>query len=140
MPNLVTNNRRANFRAPTGQFLGYKGKFRVNTLEAGIANFYFKTREVMEEKAVEFAEELVQYAQQNAPWNNRTGDARSQLDSAVDSDDRELVVSLFHGVDYGVWLEVRWSGRYAIIIPTMEAKGAELIAKWDGILDRTVYH
>lgn len=140
MPELVTNNRRPHFRAPSGQFLGYKGKFRVNTLEAGLANFYFKTREVMEERAVQFAEELRDYAKANAPWTDQTGAARGELDTAVEANDDELSVALFHGVEYGIWLEIRWNGRYAIIIPTIEEKGSELLMKWKGILDDTVYY
>lgn len=137
---LVTNNKRARFRARNGQFLGYKGKMQVDTLSAGIANFYFKTRDVMEEQAVKFAEELREYAQKNAPWDNRTGDARSGLDAAVNADGDELSVSLFHTVDYGIWLEIRWNGRYAIILPAIEEKGSELLERWEGILDRTVYY
>lgn len=137
---LITNNRRAYFRSSNGQFLGYKGKFRVNTLEAGIANFYFETRKEMEDRAVDFANELRDYAQQNAPWSDRTGDARSGLDSLVEADDDQLQVSLFHGVDYGIWLEIRWNGRYAIIIPTIEAKGSELLQKWEGMLSEIKYY
>ena len=140
MVDLKTNNRRPVFRARNGQFLGYKGKFRVNTLEAGIGNFYFKTREVMEDKALEFAIELLDYAKQTAPWTDRTGAARSELDAAVEAVDEELSVALFHGVDYGIWLEIRWNGRYAVIIPAMETKGSELLMKWKGILSDTVYY
>lgn len=139
MVELNTNNRRVSFRAPNGQFLGSKGKLR-GTLIDGIGNFEFKTREVMEDIAVKFAEELRDYARQNAPWDDMTGDARGGLDANVNADGDLLSVGLFHGVDYGIWLEIRWNGRYAIILPTMERKGSELLRKWDGILDRTVYY
>jgi hypothetical protein len=55
----------------------------------------------------------------NARWTDRTTNARNGL-SAIrnnESDGGSLV--LFHVVPYGIWLEVRWSGRYAIIGPTM---------------------
>lgn len=140
MPELITNNRRPRFRNRKGQFAGTGGRFTTDTLSAGIANFVFKTREVMEEQAVKFAEELQEYAQKNAPWDNRTGDARAGLDTEVEATDRLLSVSLFHTVDYGIWLEIRWNGRYAIIIPSVEKKGSELLERWEGILDRTVYY
>ena len=137
---LVTNNRRVNFRSVNGQFASVKGKWQVNTLEAGIGKFYFKTREVMENRATQFADELVAYAKQNAPWTDRTGSARSGLEAQVNADDSELVVSLFHTVDYGKWLEIRWNGRYAIIIPTIEKKGSELLARWKGMLEDITYY
>lgn len=137
---LVTNNRKPLFRSSsTGRFLGYKTRFAVDTLSSGIANFEFKTREVMEERAVEFAEELVKYAKENAPWGDRTGFARSGLSGQVDSDGQNLTVSLFHTAPHGVWLEVRWNGRYAIILPTIEKKGSELLERWDDIMSDTYY-
>jgi hypothetical protein len=33
---------------------------------------------------------------------------------------------LLHSMPYGIWLEVRWSGRYAIIGPTMFTVAQEL--------------
>lgn len=65
--------------------------------------------------------------QQNAPWRDRTGDARSGLGWALEEDWVRPRVILFHSVTYGEWLEVRWSGEYAIIMPTIESFGPELI-------------
>jgi hypothetical protein len=59
------------------------------------------------------------YARQNAPWRDRTGNARNGLFARHISDplnSHTLVV--YHSMPYGFWLEVRWSGRYAIIGPT----------------------
>jgi len=58
---------------------------------------------------------------ENAPWTDRTGDARAGLDVGVDHDGENVDLQLFHTVDYGLWLEVIQSGRYAIIMPTLEA-------------------
>lgn len=62
-----------------------------------------------------------------APWQDRTGDARSGLGWSLEEDWVRPKVFLFHSVTYGQWLELRWSGQYAIIIPTMESFGPELI-------------
>lgn len=63
----------------------------------------------------------------NAPWRDRTGNARAGLMATHNKEPmqyHELV--LYHSMPYGIWLEVRWSGRYAIIGPTMFRLGQEL--------------
>lgn len=64
--------------------------------------------------------DVKQEAQDNAPWEDQTGDARSGLDTAVENDHGEIVLTLFHTVEYGLWLEVIQNGRFAIIMPTLE--------------------
>lgn len=60
------------------------------------------------------------FARTNAPWTDRTGNARNGLFATHDKIpmvEHRLVV--YHTMPYGLWLEIRWSGRYAIIGPTM---------------------
>jgi hypothetical protein len=55
-----------------------------------------------------------------ARWTDETGNARAGLRATHLSE--PMVVHrlvLYHTVDYGYWLELRWSGKYAIIGPTM---------------------
>lgn len=128
-------------RGAGGRFASSKGYFSVDTLTRGIAQFEIKMRDKIGEIAEEFAQELVDYARSHAPWEDRTGDARAGLSSLVEfGRGQNLVVSLFHTVEYGIWLEVRWSGRYAIIIPTVDRKGRDLLAKMKGIMDRIVFY
>lgn len=85
----------------------------------------------------EWATRFTEYAQTNAPWEDRTGDAREGLNTDVEGGGfgtRSLV--LYHTVDYGIWLEVRWSGQYAIIVPTLEAMGPEMMRDLNGFLGR----
>lgn len=65
-------------------------------------------------------DQMVEYAQPNAPWTDRTGDARRELHGDVINDGQFYGITLRHGesIDYGKWLEIRWGGRYAIIMPT----------------------
>lgn len=60
------------------------------------------------------------YARDNAPWTDQTANARNGLmakHNAQPMVEHSLVI--YHTMPYGIWLEVRWSGRYAIIGPTM---------------------
>ena len=60
------------------------------------------------------------YMRSNAPWTDRTGNARNGLRAQVVVDTNSVAIVLHHSVPYGIWLEVRWSGRYAIIEPTIQ--------------------
>lgn len=63
-------------------------------------------------------------SRQNAPWQDRTGNARSGLFSAVQEASQDLVaiyLSHGHSVYYGVFLELARGKRYAIVMPTIEA-------------------
>lgn len=78
-------------------------------------------------------------AKNNAPWTDRTGNARSGLFGTVETDlSRQMVIIyLSHGVaiDYGLWLEVRGggAGKYAIIMRTIERHLPELKEMLDEI-------
>lgn len=76
--------------------------------------------------------EVEAYAQANAPWSDRTGAARAGLNATVYMEGGEVVLELAHGVEYGYWLEVIQEGAYAIIMPTLEALGPQIIADAGG--------
>jgi hypothetical protein len=67
-----------------------------------------------------WAIELENYAKNRAPWEDRTGNARQSLYSVVHTGNGQIIIYLSHGVDYGVWLELRHQGQYAIIMRTLE--------------------
>ena len=68
------------------------------------------------------------YARSNAPWTDRTGNARNGLFTIAASDQKKHRIVLFHSVPYGIWLEVRFGGRNEIIRPSIQAGGAQLMA------------
>lgn len=82
----------------------------------------------------EGAQEIQDYAQNNAPWEDRTGAARDGLTAEVDFDwdSGDFVITLYHSVDYGLWLELIQDGRFAIIMPTLEAIGPKVIERAGG--------
>lgn len=63
------------------------------------------------------------FMKENAPWTDRTGAARNGLGAQVEVSTNKVAIILYHTVPYGVFLEVRWGGKYAIIEPTMAAAG-----------------
>ena len=76
-----------------------------------------------------FAKEVEAYAKEHAPWENRTGEARAGLTAQGEQRLVRYTITLYHTVDYGIWLEVRWDGRFAIILPTIEHMGHVLMAR-----------
>lgn len=75
----------------------------------------------------EFAGRVEEHAQSNAPWEDRTGNARDGLHAWAENGVFRHIIWLAHSVSYGIWLEVRWSGRFAIIVPTIEVMGPQLM-------------
>ena len=73
-----------------------------------------------------WADQVESYAQQNAPWDDRSGAARQGLVAEVTEEGNTLYLELAHTVDYGQWLEVIQSGRFAIIMPTLETFAGDI--------------
>lgn len=65
--------------------------------------------------------EVEAWMKANAPWTDRTGNARQTLFTEVE-DFVNTAVELFmsHGVDYGIYLELDHGGVYAIIGPALD--------------------
>lgn len=73
-------------------------------------------------------------AKMNAPWRDRTGNARRSIGSRVDTFGEKITGVLGIGVFYGVWLEVSNQGRYRIVQPTLDSTRNKLISNLRGIL------
>lgn len=81
-------------------------------------------------KAAELlAAEMERDMKANAPWEDRTFDARAGLQAkVVFTDPTHFTIFLGHGKDifYGIFLETRFGGRFAIILPTAQKFGPML--------------
>ena len=76
-------------------------------------------------------------AKANAPWTDRTANARTGLFGTSEADFARHVVTIYlsHGatIDYGIWLELAGgedgagAGKYAIIMRTMQAHYQDLM-------------
>ena len=67
------------------------------------------------------------YAKSKAPWTDRTANARSGLSStwtgSIGSGSAKFEIDIFHRVPYGIWLEVKYNGKFSIINKTVNAEG-----------------
>jgi hypothetical protein len=119
--------------------------FNSGTLGIGISQYEEKTRRKIAEVMEDIAKEMEEYAQENAPWEDETGDAREGLRAEkaggsgyFKSNDQSIV--LYHTVEYGIWLEVLRNGEYAIILPTIEAFSVEIMTAMENITSEIIYY
>lgn len=90
-------------------------------LKVNLANLDDRMKRVMVAAAGYVAPQAEAYMRENAKWTDRTGAARNGLGATVKTSGDDVAIVLFHTVPYGVFLEVRWGGKYAIIEPTIAA-------------------
>lgn len=76
---------------------------------------------------------LEAYAKAHRPWQDQTGNARQSLFSVSELAGEIVTIYLSHGMEYGVFLELCNSGKYAIIMPTLEANYGVIKAALDRI-------
>jgi hypothetical protein len=103
-----------------------------NSMSAYVAVAAIQARQDWEDVVLEVAEEALEFAKEQASWEDRTGDARSGLDVDVDTPRDDIVLTLFHTVEYGQWLETIQAGRFAVIMPTLELYGPEIKRRIEG--------
>lgn len=86
--------------------------------------------------ATSMAPRVENYMKNNAPWTDRTSNARNGLAARAYSDGSDVGIILYHQVPYGIWLEVKYGGRDAIIQPTIDAMGPEVMSRFNRLLER----
>lgn len=87
-----------------------------------------KVMELARQTALYFAPQIEATAKSEAKWVDRTGNARQGLSGlAQDISETAVAIYLYHKMDYGKWLEILHSGRYAIIMPTLESYYAPIM-------------
>lgn len=116
-----------------------RGVFTFDTLTPSLQRLLPKV-----DAGVDLAFDMIEpraetYMRTNAPWTDDTGNARNGLMAQHDSTPMvEHTLTLYHTMDYGYWLEVRWSGRYAIIGPTMLEIAQELSIAVTNAVNRAI--
>jgi hypothetical protein len=64
---------------------------------------------------------------QNAPWKDRTGNARATLATDSEHEPEADVLVLHGGMSYQIYLETRWGGRLAAIKPETTRAGRRVM-------------
>lgn len=103
----------------------------TKNLVSGIEEHDKKVKRLIASEFIYGEGEAVRFAKINAPWTDQTANARSGLHAKASSINggESFELLLAHSVPYGIWLEVRWSGKYAIIMPTLNVIGHLMIQR-----------
>lgn len=83
------------------------------------------------------ASELQSKMKLNRPWTDRTNMAKTMLNAKVSQPDKNTVrITLAHGVEYGIWLELANEKNYAIIAPTVREEGPRIVEDLNGLMSK----
>jgi len=122
----------------TGRFTGRGSGIIIteDTLTTGMLKFPAQLEAGLFSTFEFYRPKVESAARDNAPWTDRTGNARQGLRAITEHNGLMHAIELFHQVAYGIWLEIRWSGRYAIIVPTIKEQGQLLMGTLRGLINR----
>lgn len=108
------------------------------TLAAAIERYGDRVITAVTAVAGRVAAEMANSAKSNAPWTDRTANARTGLFGTAERDMAQKVITIFlsHSpvIDYGIWLELANGGNYAVIMRTIESHLPQLRAELDALL------
>ncbi len=115
-----------------------RGGIRIteDSLTPGIASFPDKLDRGLTAVTEYHATRAEAHMRANAPWTDRTTNARNGLNATAVHAPLHHVIVCHHTVPYGIWLEVANNGKYRIIIPTILSEGRATMATIDGLLGR----
>lgn len=84
------------------------------------------------ELARAFAPRIEAWMKRNAPWKDRTSNARQSLYTEIEATLLSIAISMDHGVEYGFWLEYANAGTYSIIGPALDFWAVQF---WNAVKD-----
>lgn len=111
--------------------------FDLSGLLSGLTSLESSADKAIRVFAEQGAQKLQDSARQNRKWTDRTGQARQRLHGFVGTIPNGYRISLAHGVDYGLWLELAHEKRFAIIPQTIEYVGTfEIMPGFERLIER----
>lgn len=109
-------------------------KFDLKELIDGLEQLQIKTKAALLAYGNTQASSLESYMKTNAPWTDRSGEARRRLSAKCEPTSKGIRIVMAHGVSYGWALETAHEKRYAILEPTLRIKGNEIVSGFNTLL------
>jgi len=103
-------------------------------LARGVGDYVERLLTAVVDLATFFAARMEAAAKATATWTDRTGNARQGLTGRAVKTAAGVIIYLFHQATYGIWLEVKNAGRFAVILRTMEAEYGALMSAIKGLM------
>lgn len=112
-------------------------RFDISRMVAGLTNLESASDKAIRVYAEQGALQLQNFARENRRWTDRTGQARQRLHGYVGAIPEGYRITLAHGVDYGLWLELAHEKRFSIIPQTIEYVGTfEIMPGFERLIER----
>lgn len=73
-------------------------------------------------------------AKQNAPWIDRTGNARNSILGEFGWEGNKAVITLSGNMSYSVFLELAHEKKYAILVPIIQRNAPEVIRAYKKVI------
>lgn len=73
------------------------------------------------------AKKLEAEGKRNAPWTDRTSNARNSIQGNSRWEGNQLAIILSGNVDYFVYLELAMEKKYSILLPTIDRNATEIL-------------
>ena len=100
----------------------------VDELSQNLDEFQDRLKYAVQMYASTKANELEVLMKANRKWTDRTGMAKARLNASISEPDENTIrITLAHGVEYGIWLELANEKNFAIIAPTLSQQGPRVI-------------
>jgi len=96
-------------------------------LARNVGDYVQRMLSAVHDLATFFAARIEAAAKASATWTDRTGNARQGLTGKAVKTATGVILYLFHSAVYGVWLEVKNAGRFAVILRSLEAHYSPLM-------------
>lgn len=96
----------------------------------GIERYKAAMRQGMVNLLLYYAARIEADMKTNAPWDDQTSNARQTLAAFVHEGTNQIVLVAKQQMTYGVYLELANGGRYAIVMPTLQAYYGDV---WDSV-------
>lgn len=117
--------------------MAFKLNYDESSLKDKLDKMSVKLGAVILMYAATKASELQAKMKMNRPWTDRTGMAKALLNAKVSQPDKNTIrITLTHGVDYGIWLELANGKNYAIIAPTIKQEGPRIVEDLDNLMSK----
>lgn len=117
--------------------MAFQLDYDSSTLKKNLDKMSVKLGAVVLMYAATKASELQSKMKLNRPWTDRTNMAKTLLNAKVSQPNKNTVrITLTHGVDYGIWLELANEKKYAIIAPTVRDEGPRIIEDMNNLMTK----
>lgn len=91
----------------------------LDKMETALDDYAVRAEAAVIDALSALAPQVESDAKRMAKWKDRTGNARQGLRASVDSESKIVGLYLVTLMEYGKFLELKFQGRYAVVMPTL---------------------